>query len=202
MKALTLLLASVCLLLAACSQDPNAVANPHDSKYRKQEVGADVCVLDTATQLLWQVKSSDTGLNSAANTYSWFNPDEAHGELDYRGVEDGGVCVDSACDIWNYVNAVNDDGLCGYHDWRMPTKDEMFSISDLRRAENPPTMNVGFFPDAKAAEYWTGNDYSFQFDAAWTWNFQHGHDRVDWKKEAKFVRLVRGVANKLDAVKE
>jgi hypothetical protein len=202
MKAPTFPLASFFLLLAACSPDPNAIPNPHDSKYRSLEVGADVCVLDTDTQLLWQVKSSYIGLNDAANTYSWFNPDEAHGELDYRGIEDGGVCIGSACDTWNYVNAVNDAGLCGYRDWRMPTKDEMFSISDLRRAENPPTMNVDFFPDAKAAEYWTGNDYSFQFDAAWTWNFQHGHDRVDWKKEAKFVRLVRGVATQLDAVKE
>ncbi len=47
-----------------------------------------------------------------------------------------------------------------------------------------------------------GNDYSFQPDSAWVWSFQHGHDRVDWKKSPKFVRLVRGYAADLPAVKE
>jgi len=202
MKALTLILTLACLLLASCSQDPDDTANPHDTKYATQEVGSDVCVLDTATQLFWETKSTVSGLHNAANTYSWYAPDEANGELDYRGLEDGGACDGSACDTWHFVQAVNQAGFCGYHDWRMPNKDELFSVSDLRRAEKPPTMNTAFFPDAQAAEYWSGNDYSFQYDSAWAWNFEYGHDRVDWKKEAKFVRLVRGTAGALESVKE
>jgi hypothetical protein len=202
MKALTLIPTLACLLRAAGSQNPDDIANPHDSKYATLEVGSDVCVLDTATQLLWQTKSSEAGLHNAANTYSWFAPDEANGELDYRGLADGGVCDGSACDTWSYEQAVNEAGFCGHSDWRMPSKDEFFSISDLRRAKTPPTMNTAFFPNARAAEYWTGHDYSFQYDTAWAWNFELGHDRVDWKKEAKFVRLVRGTAGVLESVKE
>jgi len=34
------------------------------------------------------------------------------------------------------------------------------------------------------------------------WNFQFGHDRVDWKKAPKFVRLVRGSGQNLPEVKD
>jgi hypothetical protein len=63
-------------------------------------------------------------------------------------------------------------------------------------------MNTVFFPHAQSAEYWSGNDYSFQYNTAWAWSFEYGHDRVDWKKEPKFVRLVRGTAGELETVKE
>ncbi len=202
MNALTLILTLACLLLASCGKNPADIPNSHDTKFATIEVGAETCVIDTETQLVWQLKSAAPGLNSAENTYSWFAPDEAQGELDYRGLEDGGTCTGSQCDTWHYVQAVNLAGYCGRNDWRMPTKDEMFSISDLRRAATPPTINIEFFPQTRAAEYWTGNDYSFQWDTAWAWSFEFGHDRVDWKKTAKYVRLVRGTAGQLEAVKE
>jgi hypothetical protein len=59
-----------------------------------------------------------------------------------------------------------------------------------------------FFPRTQSAEYWSANDYSFQPDSAWAWNFLYGHDRVDWKKSPKFVRLVRGDPIDLQTVKE
>jgi hypothetical protein len=84
----------------------------------------------------------------------------------------------------------------------MPSRDELFSISDLRKAGTPPTANMTFFPYTQANEYWSGNDYSFQHDAAWAWSFLFGHDRVDWKRSPKHVRLVRGEAGELPQVKE
>ena len=192
----------VILGLAACSQESSDLQFDHDTKYSTITVDNDTCVFDNQTGLLWQVKTDIAGLHNFRNTYSWYSPVEAHKELDYRGLENGGVCAGSACDTWHYVQAVNEAGYCGYEDWRVPGKDELFSVSDLRRADNPPTMNTVFFVHAHAAEYWSGNDYSFQWDAAWAWNFEYGHDRVDWKKTPKFVRLVRGSASQLPEVKE
>jgi hypothetical protein len=202
MKELTLILALTCLTLASCGRNSDDIPNPHDTKYTSSDMGTDICVLDTSTQLMWQTKSSEPGLHNAQNTYSWFAPDEANGELDYRGLENGGHCDASFCDTWHYVQAVNETGYCGYSDWRMPNRNELFSISDLKRVNTPPTINTAFFPKTQSAEYWSGNDYSFQYNTAWTWNFEFGHDRVDWKREAKFVRLVRGSADVLEAVKE
>lgn len=190
------------LSLAACSQDDNAKSVSAEGKFSRVTVAGETCIQDNETGLLWAGKTDRQGLHDYRGTYSWYNPNEAHGELDYRGTEDGGDCTGSGCDTWHYVQAVNESGYCGHDDWRLPYKDELFSISELLRAGNPPTTDPEFFPLSQSAEYWSGNDYSFQWDAAWAWNFQFGHDRVDWKKSPKFVRLVRGTGEKLPEVKE
>ncbi len=97
---------------------------------------------------------------------------------------------------------MNAAGLCGFDDWRVPTRDELASISDPRKAAAPPTINTAYFPHAQADEYWSSNDYSFQWNAAWLWNFQHGHDRVEWKASPRHVRLVRGEPRALQRVKD
>jgi len=187
---------------AACGRVPDPELLAHDTKYSGIGDPPHQCVLDGQTGLYWEAKTSVPGLHDWRNTYTWFDPDGTTGELDYRGSEDGGKCVGSPCDTAQYVQAVNKTGRCGYSDWRIPTRDELFSTSDLRRHENPPTINVDFFPFAQAGEYWSSNDYSFRHDAAWAWNYAFGHDRVDWKASPKFVRLVRGESSKLTPVKE
>jgi hypothetical protein len=198
MKLLTLTV--IPLSLAGCDNSPGPPGDIHDSKYSEVDLAAGVagrCTLDAFTGLMWEVKSDQAGLHDWRNTYSWFDPEESNDELDYRGTPDGGVCLGSDCDIFDYVRAANEAEYCGFDDWRVPSRDELQSISDLRKAGSPPTANMDFFPFMQAEEYWSSNDYGFQHDAAWAWNFRYGHDRVDWKKSPKFVRLVRGEATKL-----
>lgn len=192
----------VLTLLTACGQDESGDADPTKSRYSRVSVANETCILDNSTGLLWAGKTDVAGLHDYRNTYTWYDPGEAHGELDYRGTENGGECTGSTCDTWHYVRAVNEAGYCAHSDWRLPAKDELFSISDLRLAATPPTTDTEYFPFTQIAEYWSANDYSFQWDAAWAWNFQFGHDRVDWKKTPKYVRLVRGSGDNLPEVKE
>jgi hypothetical protein len=195
--------------IAACGGSPDEQYAAFDTKFRSLgaagvvvDEGDGHCVEDTMTGLTWESKSDAPGLHNWRHRYSWFNPNESNNELDYRGLEDGGECTDSACDTWNFVEAVNDKGLCGFRDWRMPTRNELFSISDQRRVDNPPTANLDHFPFMQADEYWTGYDYAMQYESAWAWSFVFGHDRVDWKRTPKYVRLVRGQAAELQEVKE
>ncbi len=202
------------LMLVACGGDPGPGPAPdlHDTKYvvigpggEQLDAGAGpgFCALDQYTGLMWEVKSDMPGLHDWRNSYSWYSPEESHdGELDYRGTADAGECSGSACDTWDYVRAVNDASYCGYSDWRIPSRDALASISDLRKIKTPPTINMQFFPNTQPAEYWSGNDYDFQWDAAWLWNFQFGHDRVDWKRTPRHVRLVRGEAQVLARVED
>jgi hypothetical protein len=190
----------LCLLLASCGGTDSDLSDVHASKYRSTAAGR--CVEDTATGLTWEVKTDATGLQDWRNTYTWFNPTEANRELDYRGVADGGSCTGSHCDTFDFVRAVNESAYCGFSDWRMPSRNELMSISDLSKAENPPTANLDYFPWMQPGEYWTGYDYAMQYQSAWAWNFFYGHDRVDWKHAAKYVLLVRGTSNDLDEVKE
>lgn len=199
------------LFLGACEPSAGPAPNIHDSKYVALDAaGTELealpaewpCVLDRYTGLTWEVKSDQPGLHDWQNTYSWYDPDESNDELDYRGTPDGGACRDSGCDTHAYVEAVNAAGHCGHADWRVPGRDELASISDPRRTGRPPTANTDYFPHTQVGEYWTANDYAFQWNAAWVWNFQHGHDRVEWKATPRFVRLVRGEAQQLERVKD
>jgi hypothetical protein len=199
-------------LLASCGGEAGPGPEIHDTKYRavdsagntlEPSIAPGVCTLDEFTGLTWEVKTDDGGLRDRRHTYTWFDPDEAHGgELDYRGVPGGGNCAGSACDTAAYVAAVNAEALCGHRDWRLPGRDELGSISDPRRTASPPTINTRHFPHTQAGEYWSGNDYQFQYDAAWVWNFENGMDRVEWKRSPRFVRLVRGEPRQVARVKD
>jgi hypothetical protein len=205
-----LIVAFAASILVACSGDSGPSSDIHDSKYAAIgfsgeltdiEDGQWPCVLDQYTGLIWEVKTEAPGLHHWQNTYTWYAPDEAYDQgLDYRGVANGGTCTGSDCDTYSYAQTVNEVGYCGYRDWRIPERDELASISDLRKIKTPPTINSRYFPFTQSEEYWSANDYSFQWDAAWTWNFRFGHDRVDWKKTPKPVRLVRGEAVMLERV--
>lgn len=195
------------MVLALLACEPEPPANP-DNPFELRKIDAAGqpllatnaqpqawdCAFDRRTGLIWEVKSPAPGLRFADNTYSWFAPDAKHEELDYRGLADGGRCSESACDTAAFVVAVNRIGLCGYRDWRMPHKHELGSISDPRRPLKVPTTDMRFFPHTQPGEYWSGNDYSLKHDAAWVWGFDFAQDRVDWKRGAKYVRLVRGEA--------
>lgn len=198
-------------LLAGCDSKPDIGPEIHDSKYialdahgeqlTPGEVGP--CVLDQFTGLIWEAKTDGPGLHDHNHTYSWFDPNEdAGGELDYRGVPDGGSCRASACDTWSLVQAVNAESYCGFTDWRLPTRDELGSISDPRKTKTPPTINTLYFPNTQSGDYWSSNDYQFQWNTAWLWGFANGLDRVEWKKTPNYVRLVRGEADYLERIKD
>jgi hypothetical protein len=198
-------------VLAGCDSNPGPGPAIHDSKYVGiDEKGGQLspgeagpCALDQFTGLTWEAKAETPGLHGRDNTYSWFSPGEdASGELDYRGKPDGGECSGSKCDTHAIVLAVNEAGYCGFNDWRMPTRDELGSISDPRKNAKPPSINIIYFPNTRSGDYWSSNDYQFHWNTAWLWGFGNGLDRVEWKESPKYVRLVRGDAAYLERIKD
>lgn len=199
------LLLITALMLAGCGQQESSEAPPVLSDFVR--INADgtpasgdqgyeeapwSCVQDRFTGLMWEVKTDKPGLQFRENTYTWFKPlEEGHIKGDI-GVTNGGICSESDCDTLAYVAAINERGLCGFHDWRLPERLEFGTTIDRRNLASPPTIDKHFFPNALASEYWSDSTYETYFHGAWTWNFVFGHDRVDWKKVPKHVRLVRG----------
>ena len=151
------------------------------------------CVLDERTQLIWEVKRDDEGHHDAYWSYSWF--------VEGVGVADGGDCfvADGSCDVSDLVNRANQSGLCGYHDWRLPSAEELHSIIQLAPVPGDPLVDIGFFPRTHKGDYWTSEGgqklegfFAYLGVGAMAVNFQTGKTTVLPYRNAAFARLVRG----------
>lgn len=197
-------LCAAALLIGGCSKREPIVFNlermgADGGAYSEADAAAGkpwTCSRDLRTNLTWEIKSSEPGLHDAKNTYSWYFPPES--EIYSRGdvgKPNGGQCAGSDCDTWAYVKQVNEAGLCGHKDWRIPTKEELGSLINPQILAPGPTLAHEEFPNTIAADFWTSSAYAYHSPGAWTWSFYNGLDRVDLKVNAKHIRLVRGTVN-------
>lgn len=148
------------------------------------------CVLDPASGLMWQVQDEAGELHDRDNRYSWYSTDKRK-HMSEPGLADGGECHGSNCDTEALVAAVNEQGLCGFADWRLPSREELMTLGEAERRESGLIVDPAFFPAAVAGEYWTGETFRLYPQSAWAVDFGSGLDRADLKSEAKAVRLVR-----------
>lgn len=153
--------------------------------------GLHACVHDRQSGLTWSVEHDGEGLLARDNTFSWYSSDPAI-HMNDPGLPDGGDCSLNRCDTEALVVAVNAHGLCGHHDWRLPTRDEAMRLADRRPGDTGTTLNPEFFPHAVASDYWTGSTFRRHYIGAWAIDIRYGLDRVDAKTAAKPVRLARG----------
>jgi len=146
------------------------------------------CTRDNVTGLTWEVKA-ESGLRSKDNTYSWQSPDSKvnGGE---PGLSNGGTCEGSRCDSLAYIEKVNETGLCGISDWRLPTRQELLSIVD--NSTFKPAVDLRFFPNTVPAYYWSSTPYAEQQGSAWQVYFKSGEADPDEKSLSRHVRLVNG----------
>lgn len=153
------------------------------------------CVLDQRTGLVWEVKSGQPGLHYRHHTYSWFDPDHTrNGGL--AGEPGGSSCrgdtQHTECDTLRFTQAVNQEGLCNAHDWRLPTREELRSLVDYRIPYPGPTIDQQAFPNTVAQFYWSANPAATEPAEAWGIGFAHGFDYAYFKSDRVHVRLVRG----------
>lgn len=141
------------------------------------------CVRDNENGLVWEVKETDGGLRDLDFTYSWYSPD---GEL---GIPDGGECHYIYCDTYSLVEAVNEAGLCGSRDWRLPTNLELMSL-DTERLYYDPDIDQRYFPNTQSGYYWTST-LAEVGPLSWSVNFLNGFPEVSPRRLAYYVRLVR-----------
>lgn len=147
------------------------------------------CVRDEVTGLIWEVKTDDSGLQDKDHTYTWYLPDPAPNGGD-PGVADGGSCSGSDCDTYHYVNAVNQQILCGASDWRLPTVFELQGIVDYSTLD--PAIDSGYFPYTISSAYWSGSPFADNPSYAWYVYFFNGDSDYNLKSFIFYVRLVRG----------
>jgi hypothetical protein len=155
------------------------------------------CVRDNVTGLWWEVKRNDaTHLRHLGHTYTWYSTD-ASTNAGFAGTSGGSTCTglsdSTRCNTQDLVTAVNAAGLCGKSDWRLPTLDELYTLSNTRVYN--PAIDTDQFPNTMSSFYWTGTTRASWTRYAWIVEFGSGFDY--WfsgekvASNAQYVRLVR-----------
>lgn len=104
------------------------------------------CTRDNKTGLIWEVKTDDNTSRDKDWGYYWN-------------------------DSYNYVNAVNSQKMCGKNTWRLPTKEELLTIS-------PSAYGTGFFEETFASgylsSYWSSSILDGSVNGVWYVDFKDG----------------------------
>lgn len=164
--------------------DPPGSSDPSGSTGNPGPIAWDGCVKDERTGLLWQLKTDDANSPHFKNkSYLW----------------------DAVPD---YVAMVNAEGLCGRHDWRLPTLSKLESIVDY--SKSGPAIDQRFGPTAtwfhwSSSPVWTspgvgltGTNYivqnNFSNDFIAGVGFADGFSGAT-KKDSTFPKAVRLVSD-------
>ncbi len=148
------------------------------------------CVKDQVTGLTWEEKESDPQHpRYGGHTYRWWLEGEQH-HGGYTEPSDSGTCGTPGCDTQSYLNWVNQNGLCGFTDWRLPTVVELSSIAVLSSVI--PALDKNYFPNAPQPRFFTSQSLARDPSRAWYVYFSDGSVSATNKGDASHVRLVRG----------
>lgn len=155
------------------------------------------CVRDNVTGLVWEVKRDDPNhLRASSHTFGWYNPEASSngGSAGFSSNADtGAACTGVAdtdqCNTQSYVAAVNAAGLCGKSDWRLPTINELQTLSHLGVVD--PALDAQHFPNTPVASFWSSSTVASYADGAWGVYAGDGRDMSADKIVAHHVRLVR-----------
>ncbi|MFP8777863.1 DUF1566 domain-containing protein [Hydrogenophaga sp. RWCD_12] len=136
------------------------------------------CVRDNVTGLVWEGKTDDGGLRDKDNLYT---------------NQGNGLPGDTS----GYLAAVNAANLCGHHDWRLPTVNELRGIlkHDINDSSISVIVDSTWFPNTQAERYWTGDADSNDSRYAWSVNFGASGSTAatQFRSSGNFyLRLVRG----------
>lgn len=154
------------------------------------------CVQDTATGLMWEVKSESDAMRKPDNLYSWFDPETRA----IKGKPDGGRCKgDADCDTHAYIEAMNKQNFCGHNDWRLPTREQMQTLVDFEGGDVNTKIDNQYFPRTMPSWYWTSSEHDKKNDYAWYVLFRNGHALSDLKERPKHIRLVRATSTKVSS---
>lgn len=153
------------------------------------------CTRDNITGLIWEEKVNNIAhLRHYQHKYTWYDENTAinGGNAGSQGVDTCNATLHgNQCNTSAFRTAINNAGLCGATDWRMPTLYELQSLMDYGAAGSP-YIDWTYFPITDSYSYWTGVTWPSGVGAVWVVNFDRGAVYWSSKSDRASVRLVRG----------
>ena len=147
------------------------------------------CTRDNTSGLTWEVKTTDGGLRDWNKAYTNYDdPTQAQKWNGGSPINPTQAEIDGASNTIGLINAVNASALCGYHDWKRPSVDELYALVDTA---NAPTINLTFFPNTQKSYFWSGSPSADYARGSWAVDFYHGSVFYNLRDNANKVRLVR-----------
>lgn len=125
------------------------------------------CVQDRNTGLYWEVKTNDGGTFDASNLFGWYEPQAsrlntrvgAANPTAWQGsaVSPYGSCGNDLenCNSNEYINAVNAANRCGFNDWRLPTIQEWFAITNFQSPNTEAIVSPLVMPHLYRGPHWS-----------------------------------------------
>ena len=146
------------------------------------------CTRDNTSGLIWEVKTADGGLRDLNNSYTNLDdPTQPQKRTNSGFVSPTQADIDASGNSIGFAKAVRSAALCGYNDWRMPSKDELLVIVDI---SGVPTINTTFFPNTPSMLFWSGSPLVGVPSTAWYVYFGTGNPDWDGRDAVNRVRLV------------
>jgi hypothetical protein len=145
------------------------------------------CVLDEVSGLLWEVKKGvdgiygNRGLHDGDDIFTWYNPnvttnggllgDWNSGSKQCAGYKIGEPAT--YCNMEEFAVRVNQQGLCGFKNWRVPAVTELMTLTHYGRSY--PAIDTDYFPHMqKELYYWSSTPSVGDQNAAWALFLEHG----------------------------
>lgn len=95
------------------------------------------------------------------------------------------------CNTNEYQDALNDQAICGFKDWRLPRVIELTSLHNYAVSQKE-TSNTDYFPNTTEAEYLTSDPSADGTGAVWCVSSTTGQAKLCKKQLPNAVRMVRG----------
>jgi len=110
--------------------------------------------------------------------------------------QNGNECNNGELNVFTWEDAIkyakninNADGFAGNKKWRMPTLNELKTITD--KSFNDPAIDLSIFPNTPSDYFWSSSSDIDNTDYAWGVNFCIGEDYNGGKQRLRYIRLVQ-----------
>ena len=151
------------------------------------------CTRDNSTSLIWEVKTGDDGLRDKKKNYTNYD-DPAMPQKQLSGnnfANPTSAEIDAASNSVGFAKAVNAIALCGFRDWRIPTKEELSYLKG--KIVTYPRIDATYFPNTPNADsyYWSKSTAASSPEGAWYVDFMYLGNSFGNRSSPYHVRLVR-----------